>query len=104
MHTRCILVTGDQTCALPISDAILDRRDKMGFVTAQEDWMRTSLAQEIEECFSAEDFPLEGLVSQAGLVQAFSAWRHGQPTLPQQDLFRLFILARWMKRFEDKEN
>jgi asparagine synthase (glutamine-hydrolysing) len=83
-----------------VPDAILDRRDKMGFVTAQEQWMRGAQGGEIEACFAAEDFPLRALVSQSALVRAFADWRRGMPSLAQQDFFRLFILSRWMKRFD----
>lgn len=85
-----------------VPDAILDRRDKMGFVTAQEVWMRDILAPDIEACFAAKEFPLGALISQPDLVRAFADWRHGNASLAPQDFFRLFILARWMRRFDVK--
>lgn len=82
-----------------VPDAILDRRDKMGFVTAQEMWMRGALGAEIEACFTAEDFPLHGLVSQSLLVHNFKDWRQGRLSRARPDFFRIFILIRWMERF-----
>ena len=85
-----------------VPNAILDRRDKMGFGTAQEEWMRTSLSQEIEQCFSAKNFPLAKIVEQSALINAFNLWQKGESVLPQQEFFRLFILARWMRCFNVK--
>jgi len=82
-----------------VPDAILDRRDKMGFVTAQEKWMRGALGEEVAACFAAEDFPLRALVSQPMLVCAFTDWRQGRRSFAQQDFFRIFVLIRWMRRF-----
>lgn len=83
-----------------VPDAILDRRDKMGFVTAQELWMRDALRPAIERCFSDPEFPLSFLVDPTAVLREYRLWLTGQSKLPQQDFFRLFLLARWMKRFD----
>jgi asparagine synthase (glutamine-hydrolysing) len=83
-----------------VPDPILDRRDKMGFVTAQEDWMRDALRPAVERCFADPDFPLSSLVDPAVVLREYRRWLAGQSRLPQTDFFRLFVLARWMKRFD----
>lgn len=85
-----------------VPDAILDRRDKMGFVTAQEVWMRDTLRPAIEHCFSDPDFPLADLVNPAAVLQEYRAWLQGKSRFPQRDFFRLFLLARWVTRFDVK--
>lgn len=82
-----------------VPDAILDRRDKMGFVTAQEVWMRTTMRSAIESCFEDKNFPLSDLVDASKLLQEYRKWQAGLAAMPQQEIFRVFILARWMRRF-----
>jgi asparagine synthase (glutamine-hydrolysing) len=83
-----------------VPDPILDRRDKMGFVTAQELWMRATLRPAVEQCLSDPDFPMSDLVDASAVLREYRAWQAGRPGLPQQDVFRLFVLARWAKRFD----
>jgi len=78
-----------------VPDAILDRRDKMGFATAQEIWMRGALGEEVATCFAAEDFPLHSLVNQSELVRVFSDWRQGRRPFEQRDFFRIFKQQRF---------
>lgn len=83
-----------------VPDEILDRRDKMGFVTAQEVWMKKELQPAIEQCFSDESFPLASFFDQKVLLAEYRNWLvNGKGTVSQQELFRVFILARWVKRF-----
>lgn len=82
-----------------VPDQILDRRDKMGFVTAQEIWMKGRLSPLIKECLLSADFPLASLVDAKALYTAYESWQFGRTGLGQADVFRVFILARWMLRF-----
>ena len=82
-----------------IPDQILDRRDKMGFETAQEVWMKGSLAPLINECLISPRFPLISLVDAMALHQAYGRWQSGMSGLGHADIFRVFVLARWMERF-----
>jgi asparagine synthase (glutamine-hydrolysing) len=83
-----------------VPDEILDRRDKMGFATAQEDWMRGPLGSMIERTLKDQDFPLSDWFDPGLLRQAYRDWVTSGRGLPQQDLFRLIVLARWMRRFD----
>jgi len=77
-----------------VPDAILDRRDKMGFVTAQNQWMRGSLGQAISTAFRSPDFALRSLVDaeQAeNLLHATGYWSGAALNAA----FRIFILNRW---------
>ena len=82
-----------------VPDKILDRRDKMGFVTAQEFWMKEALRPAVENCLRDPDFPLARLIDPDATLQAYQRWVSGQSALAQGDVFRVFVLARWMRRF-----
>jgi len=85
-----------------VPDAILNRRDKMGFVTAQEEWMQGILGEKVATCFATADFSLSPLLSQTALVRAFADWQQGRQSCTQQDFFRIFVLAKWASRFNVK--
>jgi asparagine synthase (glutamine-hydrolysing) len=77
-----------------VPDAILDRRDKMGFVTAQNQWMRGSLGKAISGAFRAPDFALGALVDAERaetLLSAEGYWAGASLNAA----FRIFILNRW---------
>lgn len=83
-----------------VPDAILDRRDKMGFVTEQEQWMRDNLFTTIEKCFMDKDFPLSSILDKNALVEMLTDWKNNKPGIAYSDIFRIFVLARWMRRFD----
>lgn len=82
-----------------VPDRILDRRDKMGFVTAQELWMKARLGEMAKECLRGRDFPLSSIIDGRRLANAFDPGDQGPPAIQQADVFRVFILANWMRRF-----
>jgi len=83
-----------------VPDAILDRRDKMGFVTAQEVWMRGPLRRELEAGLANLAEPLARILPPGPLVAEFRRWVAGHSKMAYQDFFRVFILDRWLKRFD----
>ncbi len=77
-----------------VPDAILDRRDKMGFVTAQNQWMQGSLGKAISAAFRSPDFALGALVDPQRaetLLNAEGYWSGAALNAA----FRIFILNRW---------
>jgi asparagine synthase (glutamine-hydrolysing) len=100
---------GGQTKALmrkalfgKVPDQILNRRDKMGFVTAQEVWMREHLSPLIKKSILSQNFPLSSLIDSNLLYLAYERWRSGAVGLGQSDVFRIFILAKWAEKFNVK--
>lgn len=82
-----------------VPDAILDRRDKMGFVTAQNQWMKGGLGQAISAAFKSPDFALNALIDakQAeDLLNAEGYWAGAALNAA----FRIFILNRWAQLHE----
>jgi len=86
------------TGRLPAS--IVRRRTKFGFETPQIAWMLGALRPVLEQ-FVRDDSPLHAFVD-ANYLQTLAAqvWanqgRHGNPA---QELFRLFLADRWLRRF-----
>eukprot|EP00439_Symbiodinium_sp_Y106_P088927 s1_g1463.t1 len=79
-----------------VPDPILDRRDKMGFVTPQHSWMRSGLGDDIVRAFQAPDFRLGSLLDAGeveGLTRAEGYWAGASLNAA----FRVFILDRWAK-------
>jgi asparagine synthase (glutamine-hydrolysing) len=87
-----------------VPDQVLDRRDKMGFVTAQEVWMKSQLSPLISECLLSSSFPLSSLFNGNALHQCYERWKSGDSGLGQADIFRVFILARWIEKFNVRVN
>lgn len=77
-----------------VPDAILDRRDKMGFVTPQMVWMQGPLKKIFAEAFASPDFAIGRLVDPAkaaSLLEAEGYWAGAALS----GAFRIFILNRW---------
>src|SRR3546814_8092342 len=70
LHTRCALVTGVQTCALPIygSGGIEERG--CGFDGPLEVFGQTAIA--VDPCEGAFDDPSSGMDDEAGLIGEFA--------------------------------
>ena len=81
-----------------VPQAIIDRRDKIGFATDQDGWIRGAMAAAFRSTF--EDLPsaLRDLVDQTALTAEFDRYLAGRSALGHQEFFRVFILARWIER------
>jgi asparagine synthase (glutamine-hydrolysing) len=82
-----------------VPDKVLDRRDKMGFVTAQEIWMKGQLTPLINDCLLSQSFPLSSLIDPKSIYKSYEHWKNGKCGINQADIFRVFILSRCMERF-----
>lgn len=79
-----------------VPDPILDRRDKMGFVTPQHDWMTGPLKQHFTHQLEAPDFSISSLIDgkrTAKLLDAKGYWAGAALNA----VFRVFILDKWAK-------
>jgi len=77
--------------------AIRDRRDKMGFVVPQQEWMRTVLRQTIEEALLAKNPRLEKYLDLSivrDVVQDFMASKNNQTAL----VWRWYAMEYWLQR------
>lgn len=83
-----------------VPDRVLERRDKMGFVTPQSRWMEADLGRQVER--ACADAPAL-LRRWFGFDAMLRAWRTGssrERRSMQALVFRAGILARWARRFE----
>lgn len=82
-----------------VPDRVLDRRDKMGFVTPQSRWMEGELGRQVERACADAPAPLRRWFDFDAMLKA---WRSGSPRARQSMqalVFRAGILARWAGRF-----
>ncbi|MCV2218230.1 asparagine synthase (glutamine-hydrolyzing) [Thauera sp. Sel9] len=82
-----------------VPDQILDRRDKMGFVTPQSQWMNGSLGKHMEDaCLDAAQI-LGRWVDVQALLRAWRTMPPAERQTAQAVVFRIGTLARWLNRF-----
>lgn len=82
-----------------VPDEILNRRDKMGFVTEQSIWMKQSLGLHIKKTFESKNFILNSIIEQSTLIKNFSLFLAGENKEMENEFFRLFILSAWAEKF-----
>ncbi len=84
--------------------AIQWRRSKIGFVTPQSDWIRTTLRPGLQAWVASPSEPLKALVDRnrlATLAETLFSARHIHPMDERQVLLiRLFLLDLWFKVFQ----
>jgi asparagine synthase (glutamine-hydrolysing) len=78
---------------------ILERKDKIGFATPEDEWFRRALKDEIRQTFHQAAF-LPELIKLPDLQNHFDAFVSGKrPLLSSDFFFRFFILERWAQTF-----
>jgi asparagine synthase (glutamine-hydrolysing) len=78
---------------------ILERKDKIGFATPEEEWFRRALKDDIRQTFHQATF-LPEFIKLPDLQKHFDAFVNGKrPLLSSDFFFRFFILERWAQRF-----
>ncbi|MCC7003760.1 MAG: asparagine synthase (glutamine-hydrolyzing) [Gemmatimonadaceae bacterium] len=80
-----------------VPDAVLDRRDKMGFVTAEPAWVRGPASLEFRRRLDDAVSALPGLLSPT-ILRQFDEVRTGARPFDQR-YWRAIILGRWVERF-----
>ena len=75
------------------------RRDKQGFVTPEELWMRTTLQSLIRDEFGEKSFLADsGYIDQHLFLQEYDKFVQGRSPRHAMDFFRVFIAERWAKK------
>lgn len=83
-----------------VPEAILKRRDKLGFATPEENWLRQALVDDIQQTFQQAVY-LPHWVKLPELQEQFKAYLNGQrPLLSGDFFFRFFILEQWAQLFK----
>jgi len=82
-----------------VPQQILQRKDKLGFATPEDEWFRHALKDDVKKTFDAAIF-LPEFIKPAELQNQFDAFVNGQrPLLSSEFFFRFFILEQWAKTF-----
>jgi asparagine synthase (glutamine-hydrolysing) len=79
---------------------ILDRRDKLGFVTPQSIWMRGDLGERMQELLAEAGPPLKEWIDVDGLLSTWRSAGDKQRETMEPLLFRAGVLAHWAQGFE----
>jgi asparagine synthase (glutamine-hydrolysing) len=78
--------------------AIRWRKDKKGFITPEEMWMKGELGSEIDAFFGANSRLQElGILNKTAYLQALSQYRSGSNWLSHGDLFRVYMAEKWLR-------
>lgn len=73
------------------------RKDKKGFTTPEDEWMRGELGRFIDDYMSSHHALQDmGLVDNTQFRKAITAFRGGKSWLNHGDLFRVFITEKWL--------
>lgn len=81
-------------------DEVLDRRDKMGFVTPQKVWMEEQLGKVMQASFDKPDLRIGSLVNVEALRADLEAYKADDKSTSDSVLFRFFMLEVWMESFD----
>jgi len=78
---------------------ILQRKDKLGFATPEDEWFRRALKEDIRQTFQQASF-LPEFIELPNLQNHFEAFVNGKrPLLSSDFFFRFFILEHWARAF-----
>ncbi len=92
--TKYCLRRGGQGRIPPL---ILRRKDKLGFATPEDEWLRQTLYEDFRQTFGQAAF-LPELVNMPNLQNHFEAFLRGKrPLLSGEFFFRFFILEKWAR-------
>jgi asparagine synthase (glutamine-hydrolysing) len=86
--------------ALPeIPERIRWRRDKQGFLTPEELWIRTELKDEIKQMFSGSLLQEMGVIDDHRFLEHYERFLGGSSTIGYGEISRLFLAERWARIF-----
>ncbi|HRA81213.1 MAG TPA: asparagine synthase (glutamine-hydrolyzing) [Thauera sp.] len=83
-----------------VPDRVLDRRDKMGFVTPQSRWMDGALGRHVESLCNEAAPTLNKWVDLPAVLRAWNQATPAQRQTAQGLIFRLGTMGQWLLRFK----
>jgi len=83
-----------------IPSLILDRRDKIGFVTPEAEWFRTEMKDRMKDVFYSSSIQARGLYRIRRLRELFQKHLDGSCDA-SRPLWRVFHLELWMRKYLD---
>jgi len=79
---------------------VLNRRDKMGFTTAQELWMHRLLGEQVKNTLFHQESRISEFFDMTVLHRMWQDFTGENKGLSSSDFFRLFIFNNWLERFD----
>jgi asparagine synthase (glutamine-hydrolysing) len=80
-----------------LPDAIRWRRDKQGFLTPEQNWLRHDLKDLIRSTFHNSELSRLGILNDQEFLKYYDRFQRGSP-VPESDIARTLIAERWMRR------
>ena len=80
-----------------LPDPIRWRRDKQGFLTPEQKWLKADLAPVIRKDFQRSRLSEAGLIDDQSFLNYYENFRSGA-AVPHNDISRTFIAEQWMKQ------
>jgi asparagine synthase (glutamine-hydrolysing) len=81
-----------------LPDAVRWRRDKRGFITAEEAWLKNDLSHLIESTFTNSVLDEFGILDSKIFRKQYRSFRNGSPTLGFTDISRTFVAELWAQQ------
>jgi asparagine synthase (glutamine-hydrolysing) len=81
-----------------VPDPVLDRKDKMGFVTSEALWVTRAMPKQMRERLADSSRALEGIVVPAVLMQQLDAMCAGTRPYDHR-IWRVIVAGLWVRRF-----
>jgi asparagine synthase (glutamine-hydrolysing) len=75
------------------------RRDKQGFVTPEEAWLKCELNEFVKETFRKSLLAEMGIVDEGAFLSYYEAFRQGRPTTSHSEIARAVITETWAKEY-----
>jgi asparagine synthase (glutamine-hydrolysing) len=81
-----------------VPDAVLDRKDKMGFVTAEATWVTRTAPDRMRQLLEESALALQDVVVPAQLMQKLDEMCAGARPYDHR-IWRVIVAGRWIRRF-----
>lgn len=75
------------------------RRDKQGFLTPEERWVRNELRPSIQNMFRGSVLQELGVVDDRRFLEYYDSFLAGSSMIPYNEISRLFLAEKWARRF-----
>jgi asparagine synthase (glutamine-hydrolysing) len=82
-----------------LPDAVRWRRDKKGFITPEELWLRSSLQPALQQMFSGSALQELGIVDDRCFLKYYAKFLSSPRTVSYSDISRAMIAERWARIF-----
>ena len=83
-----------------VPEPVAGRRDKIGFNTPEDVWLRTHLSNEVAEIINSQSFRQRPYFDVREIESAFNAYKAGRINI-ESNIWRWIILESWLRMFID---